>query len=169
MFVVSATLLIILVGLLHIEMVSSGSMEPTLKTGSVAFYNRLSYKFNNPPERGDIILFNGGNYSRSNNKYLTKRVIGIPGDEIVFYCGDIYINGMKVEEGYISEELETNSSHTFIVPENSVFVLGDNRESSIDSRFFENPYVSYEDIKGKYFGSFYVDIIKRIFIKEKKE
>ena len=169
MFVVSATLLIIFVGFLQIAMVSSGSMEPTLKTGSVAFYNRLSYKFNNPPERGDIILFNGGNYSRSNNKYLTKRVIGIPGDEIVFYCGDIYINGMKVEEGYISEELETNSSHTFIVPENSVFVLGDNRESSIDSRFFENPYVSYEDIKGKYFGSFYVDIIKRIFIKEKKE
>lgn len=168
MFVVSFVLIFIFVGLLQIAMVSSGSMEPTLKTGSVAFYNRLSYKLNHKdPQRGDIILFKGTNYSKAKNKYLTKRVIGIPGDEVVFYSGDVYINGMKAEEGYISPDFESNSSHTFIVPEESVFVLGDNRENSIDSRFFEDPYVSYKDIKGKYFGSFYVDILKRIFIKEK--
>lgn len=166
MFVFSAVLLIIFVGFLRIAVVSSGSMEPTLKTGSVAFFYRLAYS-NKTPERGDIILFKGTNYSKFNN-YLTKRVVGVPGDEIVFYSGDVYINGAKALESYVVEGYETNSSHTFIVPENSVFVLGDNRENSIDSRFFENPYVSYEDIKGKYFGSFYVEIIKKIFIKDKK-
>ena len=118
------------------------------------------------PQRGDIIYFEGSSYSDS--QYLCKRVIGIPGDTIKFVNGDVYINDMKVNEAYISDEIETNSKNTFLVPNNCVFVMGDNRENSLDSRFFTNPYVSYDDIKGKYAGGFYIEPIAKLIAKKNK-
>lgn len=133
-----------------ITIVASGSMEPKLKTGNTAVYNRLAYT-KSSPQRGDIIGF----WSQEFNATYAKRVIGIAGDNIEFHNGYVYINGMKADESqYIGENIETNSNKTFIVPEGCVFVLGDNRENSIDSRFWSNPYISCEDIVGKYIGQF---------------
>ena len=127
--------------------VMSGSMEPKLKVGHIVLYNRLDYK-KHMPERGDIIFFR----SDELDKYLAKRVIGIPGDHLEFLYGNVYINGMKAEESaYIANGIETNSlTISFIVPDNSVFVLGDRRETSYDSRFWKEPFISSEDIMGKY-------------------
>ncbi|MCR5238240.1 MAG: signal peptidase I [Lachnospiraceae bacterium] len=130
--------------------VMSGSMEPKLQVGSTAVYNRLAYR-NSQPRRGDIVIF----WSEEFEKYLAKRVIGVAGDKIEFHSGYVYINGQIVDESeYIADDIETNSNKTFDVPENSVFVMGDNREYSYDSRFWNMPYVKVDEIKGKYMGQF---------------
>ena len=128
--------------------VASGSMEPKLAVGNYAVYNRLAYK-KHEPERGDIILFK----STEKNKDMAKRVIGIPGDHIEFIDGYVFINGQRVDESeYIAEGIETNCSEVFDVPQNTVFVMGDNREYSADSRYFNQPYIPYKDIIGKFMG-----------------
>ena len=131
-----------------ITTVASGSMEPKLKVGNMAAYNRLAYK-KHEPERGDIVIF----WSDEMNEHMAKRIIGIPGDEIKFIDGYVFINGQRADESeYIEESIETNCAEIFTVPENSVFVMGDNREYSFDSRFFDQPYINYKDIEGKYIG-----------------
>ena len=139
---------IILTKIICVTSVASGSMEPKLMTGNTAVYNRLAY-LNSEPQRGDIISF----YSSEFGEVFAKRVIGIPGDNIEFINGYVYINGMQADESdYIDGNIETNSAKKFTVPENCVFVLGDNREDSYDSRFWEMPYISYDSIYGKYIG-----------------
>lgn len=126
--------------------VPSGSMEPTIKTGELILTNRLAYSFSGP-ETGDVVVF----WSDEADKLLVKRVIGVGGDVINIKGGEVYINGKKVKESYISGKTWSPSKEevTYSVPEGSVFVMGDNRENSGDSRFFENAYISNENIKGK--------------------
>ena len=139
-------LAIILLFVVRNTIVASGSMEPTLMTKDIVIYNKLAYVMGDV-ERGDIINF----WSEEFGKYFSKRVIGIAGDEIEFHDGYVFINGQKCDESaYIAEDIETNCTKTFTVPDGTVFVLGDNRENSYDSRFFENPYIPVEDIEGKY-------------------
>ena len=126
--------------------VPSESMYPTLNVGDWGFANGLAYVLHEP-QRGDIIVFE----SEELNETLIKRVIGLPGDTVSFYDGYVYINDGLIVEEYIDSDVETNSNvQEFIVPEGCYFVLGDNRESSYDSRFWSNPYVSADSIKGKY-------------------
>jgi signal peptidase I len=106
----------------------------------------IVYPFN-PPERGDIVVFNPPN--RSDKPYI-KRVIGLPGETVSFKDGFVYINGHKVEEPYLDgDETKCNRSvcPEVVVPEGSVYVMGDNRENSADSRSF-GP-VSINSIIGK--------------------
>ncbi len=132
----------------------SGSMEPKLIIGKTVIYNRLAY-VKAEPQRGDIIAFHSDEF----NLEFVKRVIGIPGDTIEFHNGFVYINGCKADESaYISENVETNSPKTFTVPDNCVFVLGDNRENSHDARYWENPYISYNAIEGRYIGQLHFKI-----------
>lgn len=129
--------------------VASGSMEPTLMTGDVNVYNRLAYVVHDV-QRGDVITF----WSKENKEYMSKRIIGVAGDHVEFHDGYVFINGLLADESqYLDEDVETNCSKSFDVPDGCVFVLGDNRENSIDSRFFADPYISEDDIIGKYLGS----------------
>ncbi len=139
---------VILSNVVLVTRVASGSMEPKLHVGNTAVYSRLLYK-NSVPQRGDIISF----LSSKDNKILAKRVIGLPGDTVEFKNGHVYINGIITDETeYIGDNIETNSIKTFTVPDRCVFVLGDNRENSNDSRFWEQPYISFDSIYGKYIG-----------------
>jgi signal peptidase I len=150
--------------------VDGSSMVPNLDDGEMLLVNRnvymhldinkyidvlpfvehngehIVYPFN-PPERGDIVVFNPPN--RSDKPYI-KRVIGLPGETVSFKDGFVYINGHKVKEPYLDgDETKCNRSvcPEVVVPEGSVYVMGDNRENSADSRSF-GP-VSIESIIGK--------------------
>lgn len=82
-------------------------------------------------------------------KYIVKRVIGIPGDTIDIKDGYVYLNGNRLEENYVKgQTLERlGLSYPITIPENKVFILGDNREESLDSR--DLGLASYDQIKGK--------------------
>lgn len=116
--------------ILNIAVVSGESMLPTLEDGSIIIAQRIFYT----PERGDIILCTPSGYG----KRIVKRVIGVPGDviDIDFNAGDVYVNGELLEEDYITEKTYTSLGTNFpvTVEEGHVFVLGDNRNDSLDSR-----------------------------------
>lgn len=144
-----AIILIFFTVIFRNTVVSSASMEPTLVTGDFAVFNKLAYT-HSQVDRGDIITF----YSREYQENFSKRVIGIAGDTVEFHDGYVFINGLQADESaYLPVDMETNCNKSFIVPDNCVFVLGDNRTNSYDSRFFMNPYISCDDIVGKYIGS----------------
>ena len=97
-------------------------------------------------KRGDLCAFS------HSNKILIKRVIGLPGDEItVDDDGTVYINGYALEEPYVSEKGfgECDIEFPYTVPENEYFVMGDHRQSSIDSRSTAIGCIPYDQIMGK--------------------
>lgn len=136
--------LIIFRGILSIGYIPSASMEPTLKVGDITITNRLAYIVKEPG-RGEIITF------KREGKVLIKRVIGVEGDTITFDNGEVYINGIKLDESeYIDADVKTICRKEFVVPNDCVFVLGDNRENSYDSRYWEEPFVAEEEIISKH-------------------
>ena len=125
--------------------VPSGSMEPTLNIGDIAVVNGLAY-IQKDPQRGDIVIFKTDEIP---DDTLIKRVIGLPGDSLMFIDGYLYINGELIYEEYLPEDMETNSFKDFEVPDGCYFVMGDNRTNSYDSRSWNNPYITKDDIGGK--------------------
>jgi signal peptidase I len=113
--------------------IPSGSMIPTLEIGDRVFVNKFIYRFTEP-QRGDIIVFQSVDRT---DEDLIKRVVGVPGDEIAVKSGKLYVNGEPQKEPYTNKKLPDRSSFTkTTVPKNHVFVMGDNRASSADSRVF---------------------------------
>ena len=124
----------------------SSSMKPTVKKGDFVLANKLAYLFENPC-RGDVIVF----YSKEYDRVMIKRVIGVEGDEISFANGRVYINGCAYEEPYLKSDMVTFAMKNFSVPKDTVFVMGDNRLNSSDSRYWVQPYISLKDVYGKVF------------------
>lgn len=144
---VFAAVFIIFHYVLMLGRIPSESMEPTLMVHDWTVGSRLAYN-NEKPERGDIIIF----YSEEEESSLCKRVIGLPGEEISFVGDHVYIDGAPLDESaYLDEEILTECDETFVVPEGCVFVLGDNRECSLDSRWWADPYVPVETIQSNVF------------------
>ena len=126
--------------------IPSGSMENTIMTGDRVFGNRLTYKFSDP-KRFDIIIFK---YPDDESQLFIKRIIGLPGETVEIHDGNIYINGSDspLEDVDIKEPME-GSFGPYTVPEGCYFVMGDNRNNSRDSRYWENTFVSEDEILGK--------------------
>lgn len=127
--------------------IPTGSMEPTINAGDIVLINDLAY-LTSEPQRGDIVVFKSDELSMKMN----KRIIGIPGDSVSFKNGYVYVNEEMIDESeYLSEDVESNCVNSFVVPADSYFMLGDNRENSDDARSWENPYIPANKIKGKVF------------------
>lgn len=120
------------------ETVDGSSMMSTLKDKDITFVEKLSLYSKNI-KRGEIVTFDSGNAAHD---IFVKRVIGIAGDEIEIKNGEVYRNGEKLNEPYLDKAtytqggsfLEENSKYK--VPEGYIFVMGDNRKVSYDSRYF---------------------------------
>ena len=126
--------------------VPSGSMENTILTGDRLIGFRLAYLFHEP-ERGDIVIFK---YPDDESQNFVKRVIGIPGDVIQITNGHVYVNGEQLEEDYLREPMNNDGEElTYVVPADSYFMLGDNRNNSKDSRYWTNTFVSKDKIIAK--------------------
>jgi signal peptidase I len=146
--------------------IPSGSMEPTLLVGDHILVNKFLYGIKIPfinktlvpisePERGDVIVFI---YPVDRSKDFIKRVIGLPGDEVKIVDTTIYVNGKPYndEHGYYSDQgrgfggkANPNQFGSVTVPDDHLFVMGDNRNHSYDSRFWG--FVPMQDVKGKAF------------------
>lgn len=121
-------------------------MEPTIKEHSVVVGWRLVYLLSDPmPERGDIIIFDHEEF----DEHLVKRVIGLPGDDVSIIEGKVFIDGEELEENYLKEPGSIFYDCQFFVPEDKLFVLGDNRNQSNDSRFWDNHFVNGKDVYAK--------------------
>jgi len=127
--------------------IPSPSMEGTIMVDDRVVASRLSYLLEEP-ERFDIIVF----IPPDNRDVLyVKRVIGLPGELVELIDGKVYINGNEkpLPDSFIKEESFDNSG-PYLVPDDSYFVMGDNRNKSIDSRsWVKSHYVPAEDIVGK--------------------
>jgi signal peptidase I len=103
------------------------SMEPNLHHGEFVIVSKINYRFGDP-KRGDVVVFD---FPRNITQEYIKRVIGLPGEEIHIADGKVYVNGLVLEEPYIM--VEPNYEGDWIVADNTLFVLGDNRNNSSDS------------------------------------
>ena len=128
--------------------VPTGSMENTIMPGDDLLGLRTAYLFKDP-QRGDIIIFK---FPDDESQKFIKRIIGLPGDLVQIEDGKVYINGSttSLEEPYLKEEWTRNTGpFEFVVPEGCYFVMGDNRNDSLDSRYWDNPFVTEDEIIGK--------------------
>lgn len=120
--------------------IPSGSMIPTLKVHDRVLVNKLSYRLHDV-HRGDVVVFErpANTGSSDDIKDLIKRVVALPGDTIDFKDNRVLINGRLLDEPYIDPSIPSVKKTwpmPFTVPAKMVFVMGDNREDSRDSRYF---------------------------------
>ena len=138
-------------------LVPSESMEKTIMTGDRIFGFRLAYKFEEP-ERFDIVIFKYPDDPEQKELYI-KRVIGRPGETVNIVNGKVYINGEQTPlDDSFCPETPIGDFGPYTVPEDCYFMLGDNRNCSKDSRFWENTYVREDQIVGKAVLRYYPSI-----------
>lgn len=134
--------------------IPSGSMEPTLQVNDRMVVEKITYRFREP-ERGEVVVFEGESTAPTDEnaniieravrgfgqfvgvvpasaRDFVKRVVGLPGDEILIEAGQVYVNGEPLDEPYA--RLDQSDFGPVVVPEDSLFFLGDNRGNSSDSR-----------------------------------
>jgi signal peptidase I len=119
--------------------IPSPSMEPTLDVGDRVLVNKLSYRFHDV-NRGDVVVFErppGASTGQNDEiKDLIKRVIAVGGDTVEAKEGDVYVNGEHIDEDYLEPGTPTDNLPLTTIPDGHVFVMGDNRTNSEDSRIF---------------------------------
>lgn len=146
--------------------VEGTSMVPTLEDNQYIIINKIGY-FLGEPERGDVVVFRP---PEDEGKYYVKRIIGLPGDEVVIRSGNVHIvregKEIALTEDYLDERSRQHtfrapvgtgdqSEERYSVPPEQYFLLGDNRQGSLDSRSFQNargepmPYVLRKKVAGR--------------------
>jgi signal peptidase I len=123
--------------------VSSASMEPTFAAGDTVLVSQQRPELDDL-DRGDLVTF----VSPEDDRRAVKRVVGLPGDSLVIKDSVLYVNDRAVDEPYVDHALiDAYYSRTFTVPEGRVFLLGDNRGNSVDSRDYGA--VPVDDLLGR--------------------
>jgi len=128
----------------QIALVNQISMEPTLYEGQILIIAKVNYLFGDP-ERGNIVVLK----DELEDKYLIKRVIGLPGEVIDIKNDRVYIDGEELKPDYTQAPTQDNGFIKSKVPEGKYFVMGDNRTHSRDSRSDTVGYVNRSNIVGK--------------------
>ncbi len=128
-----------------LSFIPTGSMEGTIMTNSVVFSTRYDVE-EDGLKRYDILTF----ISPDDPKITyIKRLIGLPGETIEVKKGKVYADGVQLDDSFIKSSQNQIGDVVYEVPEGCYFFMGDNRNNSKDSRFWENPYVPINDIQSK--------------------
>ena len=118
--------------------VKGASMEPTFYDHQYLLIDEITYRFSDP-QRGDIVVFH---YPKDTSQFFIKRIIGLPGETLEIKDNAVYIynkkfsQGVKLREDYLGQEVLTNGNMNVELGDKEYFLMGDNRPSSLDSRFF---------------------------------
>lgn len=139
LILVSLFLIFASIFLVQFCIVSGESMYPTLNDGDVVFIEKITDEY----ERMDIVVI------KHDGRYLIKRVIGLPGEEIKIENGKVFINGNEIEDVAEGETSPGIAKDSILLGENEYFLLGDNREKSVDSRDELIGIVKRKNIVGK--------------------
>ena len=133
--------------------IPSASMEPTIMTGDRLIGNRLAY-LKEDPKRGDIVIFL---YPDNEKEYFIKRVIGLPGETVNIRAGKVYINDdtEPLDESAYIVGTPLGDFGPYKVPEGAYFLMGDNRNNSMDSRYWNQKYVYKDKILGKAWARYF--------------
>lgn len=130
--------------------VKQDSMQPTFYSNDYIVVSKQAYNVFGDVERGDVIVFKSNLLNeKGEQKHLIKRVIGIGGDKIEIKEGYVYLNGSKLDEAYVAKQGLSGEMDAITVEEGKLFVMGDNRGVSQDSRSPEVGQVDEETIVGK--------------------
>ena len=135
--------LLFFIFVMGLQQVIGPSMNPTLNEGDIIITNKLIYRFKSI-ERNDIVVIS------QDEKYMIKRIVGLPGETVEYQNNDVLINGKAYKETFTNSETEDFTIQDLgydVIPEDMYLVLGDNRENSLDSRTFG--LVSKNQIVGK--------------------
>lgn len=140
--------LVLVLYVVSLQQIVGSSMSPNYTNNDIVILDKLSYRFKDI-KRGDIVSL-----SYADTKYLVKRVVGLPGENIEFINNILYIGGTAYKENYLSSDVITEDFSLSelgynIIPEDMYLVLGDNRENSLDSRDPKVGLVSKDEIIGQ--------------------
>ena len=162
--------LFIISNIVSMTMVMEQSMEPTFSQGDRLIVNRVGYYFTDPG-RGDVVIFDKNPIEKglvrnmineisdirnsfkfrltgsAEKNLLIKRVIAVGGDQVELIEGEVHINGERLDEPYLDTMTYSRGETSWSVPEGKLFVLGDNRENSLDSRVLG--FIDTDQVKGK--------------------
>ena len=126
------------------------SMQPTFYSNDYVVVSKQSYSIFGDIERGDVIVFRSSLLDENGDqKSLIKRVIGLPGDTIEIKNGYVILNGVTIQEDYLAEQGVSGEMEQITVDEGKIFVMGDNRAVSQDSRSPEVGQVDQDTVIGK--------------------
>lgn len=121
--------------------VPTGSMEHTIEIGDQLIAEKVTLSLGQPVSVGDVVVFT--NPEDSDHEYLVKRVIATEGQTVTFIGGRVFVDGEALDEDYavgktyaLQEAVDVDIDYPYTVPEGCVWVMGDNRENSADSRYF---------------------------------
>lgn len=152
---IACVIAIVIMQFIKPTIVKESSMQPTLYANNYIFLSKQAYRFGDPAQ-GDIVVFHTSLTTiEGKEKLLIKRVIGLPGDVITIAEGDVYVNDQLLQEPYIAEGGTPGAVDELTVPAGELFVMGDNRGVSIDSRSESVGCVPIEEVVGKAFFRLY--------------
>lgn len=148
--VIAVFIAVIIIQFIKPTIIKESSMQPTLYENDYIFLSKQAYNLFGDPEYGDIIVFHSDiDSDNGEKKDLIKRIIGLPGDLISVEDGVVYRNEEAIKESYIMEDYTTGQVLEYEVPEGMMYVMGDNRRVSLDSRSEDIGAVSMDKIMGK--------------------
>lgn len=153
---IAFALAFLIINIIRPTIVKQTSMQNTFQPNDYVFMYKLAYIGDKTPQRGDVVIFKSElvNEETGDDKLLIKRVIGLPGDEIVIKNNQLYLNGEAYYEDYIKDGITTSGDNPseakkLIVPQGEYYCMGDNRLVSLDSRYKEVGTIKESQIEGK--------------------